>query len=84
MTGSPKNIFVVSLWANKDETKQEKLDKWFGGSEIKADHFRPKSWAQLGPPSTLPSLECTQTVTSSALIILHLGKDSEEGGGGEE
>jgi len=50
------------------------LTKWFGESEIKADHFRPESWAQLGPPFTLTRLECTQTVvTSSALIILTLG-----------
>ena len=46
----PKTIFVVSY--HKDMTKQEKLDKWFVESEIKADLFRPKSWAQLGPPSS--------------------------------
>jgi len=41
------------------------LTKWFGESEIKADHFRPESWAQLGPPSPLPIWSAPRLLLSS-------------------
>ena len=61
----------TSLWypmTHKMRPNKRNLTKWFGESETKAEHFRPESWAQFGPPFTLTHLECTQTV-----VILTLG-----------
>jgi len=69
MTGSPKNIFVVS-YDPQDETKQEKLDKvvwrkWNQGWTLQT-WVLGSVWSPLHP---YPShLECTQTV-----VILTLG-----------
>jgi len=49
----------TSLWypmTHKMRPNKRNLTKWFGESETKAEHFRPESWAQFGPPFTLTHL----------------------------